>query len=172
MRVADALRSKYGAEPRSDPAPGCQREDGCDSCKRTIYEGELVESLRVCKSCGFHFDLTAPERIEQIADESDLEEVHTTERHLLYVACTRAREHLFEANPAQVGLEIELNLVDERGMPSAYPTGTSPSTVRRSVVHVLPYDTLVFCIGSVGNDFGFDGHQRCRYRCCYATSGS
>jgi superfamily I DNA/RNA helicase len=34
------------------------------------------------------------ERIEQVADESDLEEVYNTERHLLYVACTRARDHL------------------------------------------------------------------------------
>ena len=34
------------------------------------------------------------ERIESIADESELEEVYNTERHLLYVACTRARDHL------------------------------------------------------------------------------
>jgi superfamily I DNA/RNA helicase len=33
-------------------------------------------------------------RIEAVADESDLEEVYETERHLLYVACTRARDHL------------------------------------------------------------------------------
>ena len=35
------------------------------------------------------------ERIESIVDESGLEEVYSTERHLLYVACTRAREELF-----------------------------------------------------------------------------
>ncbi len=34
------------------------------------------------------------ERIESIADEADLEEVYNTERHLLYVACTRARDRL------------------------------------------------------------------------------
>lgn len=33
-------------------------------------------------------------RIDAITDEADLEEVYTTERHLLYVACTRARDHL------------------------------------------------------------------------------
>ena len=33
-------------------------------------------------------------RIETAADDSDLEEVYNTERHLLYVACTRARDHL------------------------------------------------------------------------------
>jgi superfamily I DNA/RNA helicase/mRNA-degrading endonuclease RelE of RelBE toxin-antitoxin system len=34
-------------------------------------------------------------RIETVADDTDLEEVYNTERHLLYVACTRARDHLF-----------------------------------------------------------------------------
>lgn len=35
------------------------------------------------------------ERIESVVDDSDLEEVYNTERHLLYVACTRARDHMF-----------------------------------------------------------------------------
>jgi hypothetical protein len=34
------------------------------------------------------------ERIKALTDDSDLEEVVATERHLLYVACTRARDHL------------------------------------------------------------------------------
>jgi superfamily I DNA/RNA helicase len=33
-------------------------------------------------------------RIETVSDVTDLEEVYNTERHLLYVACTRARDHL------------------------------------------------------------------------------
>lgn len=33
-------------------------------------------------------------RINQVTDDSDLEEVYNTERHLLYVACTRARDYL------------------------------------------------------------------------------
>ena len=33
-------------------------------------------------------------RIEAVTDEGDLQEVYDTERHLLYVACTRARDHL------------------------------------------------------------------------------
>ena len=33
-------------------------------------------------------------RIEHVADETDLEEAYSTERHLLYVACTRARDRL------------------------------------------------------------------------------
>lgn len=34
------------------------------------------------------------ERIESVTDSNDLEEVYNTERHLLYVACTRARDQL------------------------------------------------------------------------------
>jgi mRNA-degrading endonuclease RelE of RelBE toxin-antitoxin system len=34
------------------------------------------------------------ERIETVTDAADLEEVYNTERHLLYVACTRSRDHL------------------------------------------------------------------------------
>tara|TARA_B100000029_G_scaffold369936_1_gene363762 strand:- start:194 stop:457 length:264 start_codon:yes stop_codon:yes gene_type:complete len=34
------------------------------------------------------------ERMETVGDDADLEEVYETERHLLYVACTRARDHL------------------------------------------------------------------------------
>lgn len=38
--------------------------------------------------------LPLQERIESAVDASDLEEVYNTERHLLYVACTRARDRL------------------------------------------------------------------------------
>jgi superfamily I DNA/RNA helicase len=46
-------------------------------------------------------------RIEGVTDEGDLEEVYDTERHLLYVACTRARDHLLVTgvNPASEFLE-------------------------------------------------------------------
>ena len=47
------------------------------------------------------------ERIETVSDDSDLEEVYQTERHLLYVACTRARDYLMVAGvkPASEFLE-------------------------------------------------------------------
>lgn len=46
-------------------------------------------------------------RIETAADDADLEEVYNTERHLLYVACTRARDHLLitGVDPASEFLE-------------------------------------------------------------------
>lgn len=47
------------------------------------------------------------ERIESVADDADLEEVYNTERHLLYVACTRARDHLLVTGVAPVSEFVE-----------------------------------------------------------------
>ena len=46
--------------------------------------------------------LPLQERIETVADETELDEVYETERHLFYVACTRARDRLLVTgvNPA------------------------------------------------------------------------
>lgn len=38
--------------------------------------------------------LPLQERIETVADEAELDEIYETERHLFYVACTRARDKL------------------------------------------------------------------------------
>ena len=54
------------------------------------------------------------ERIETVADDTDLEEVYNTERHLLYVACTRARDHLLvtSVEPASEFLDdLQMQLV-------------------------------------------------------------
>ena len=61
--------------------------------------------------------LPLQERIEAVSDESDLEEVYNTERHLLYVACTRARDHLLVSgvNPGSEFLGDFLNA--EHGRP-------------------------------------------------------
>ena len=50
----------------------------------------------VSLACGEIIPLQA--WIEDVADEADLGEVYNTERHLLYVACIRARDHLLVAS--------------------------------------------------------------------------
>jgi len=46
--------------------------------------------------------IPSQQRIETVADDADLEEVYNTERHLLYVAITRARDHLLITSVAPV----------------------------------------------------------------------
>ena len=55
-------------------------------------------------------------RIETVSDESDLEEGYTTERHLLYVACTHARDHLLVT-----GVDPASEFLDDLGSPSRTP---------------------------------------------------
>ena len=50
------------------------------------------------------------ERIETVSDDSDLLEVYDTERHLFYVACTRARDHLLIS-----GVEPASEFLDDLG---------------------------------------------------------
>jgi len=51
--------------------------------------------------------IPSQERLELVADDADLEAVYETERHLLYVACTRARDRLWVSgvDPASEFLE-------------------------------------------------------------------
>ena len=63
------------------PIPSAGQDRGC----RRHREGTA--------GYGVHVQRTGA-GIENLADEADLEDVYNTERHLLYVACTRARERL------------------------------------------------------------------------------
>jgi len=58
--------------------------------------------------------LPLQERIETVADESELDEVHETERNLFYVACTRARDRLLVSG-VQPASEFFADLLERRG---------------------------------------------------------
>ncbi len=60
------------------------------------------------------------ERIKAITDDSDLDEVVATERHLLYVACTRARDHLLITSGDTCSEFVE----DLLGSPSQHETSS------------------------------------------------
>jgi len=55
------------------------------------------------------------ERIETVGDDADLQEVYDTERHLLYVACTRARDQLLVTSVAPASEFLD-DLGDIRGL--------------------------------------------------------
>jgi superfamily I DNA/RNA helicase len=69
----------------------------------TTGESVIIGTMHLAKGLEFRaiavmacdFDvLPLQERIGAVVDEADLEDVYNTERHLLYVACTRARDFL------------------------------------------------------------------------------
>lgn len=60
----------------------------------TMHLAKGLEFRAVCVMACDDEIIPLQERIETAGDDSDLEEVYNTERHLLYVACTRARDNL------------------------------------------------------------------------------
>lgn len=96
------------SEAELDRARSAVKAAGLD-CKvldehvESIPEHVSVSTMHLAKGLEFRAvvvmacdDEVVPlqERIESVTDEADLKDVYDTERHLLYVACTRARDHL------------------------------------------------------------------------------
>ncbi len=134
-RVAAWLQARIveGIEPqemavfvRSDAELGRARSAVKAAGLRHVELGENVEvtagAVSICAmhlAKGLEFRAVAviacdddiipqAERIAGIADEADLEAVYETERHLLYVACTRARDYLIVS-----GVEPMSEFVDD-----------------------------------------------------------
>jgi len=47
----------------------------CEECGEVLYNKVLDENLKVCPKCGYHFILTAPERIKMLVDEGSFVEM-------------------------------------------------------------------------------------------------
>ncbi len=77
----------FGLDGKSDPEPG-------HLSITTMHLAKGLEFRAVAVMACDDEVIPLQQRLESVADESDLEEVYQTERHLLYVACTRARDRL------------------------------------------------------------------------------
>ncbi|MCD6224006.1 MAG: DNA helicase, partial [Deltaproteobacteria bacterium] len=60
--------------------------------------------------------IPSQKRIETVSDDTDLEEVYNTERHLFYVACTRARDNLLIS-----GVDPASEFIDDMSQTGAEP---------------------------------------------------
>jgi hypothetical protein len=102
------LSRKYG-KPRASifvgaPAPCTsttaphtrseRKPTGCWGPNCTMHLAKGLEFRAVAVMACDDEVIPLQSRIEAVADDVDLEEIYNTERHLLYVACTRARDHL------------------------------------------------------------------------------
>ena len=85
--VHAAGMSAVALDERSDAAPG-------SIAVGTMHLAKGLEFRAVAVVACDGEILPLQSRIESIADEADLADTYETERRLLYVACTRARDHL------------------------------------------------------------------------------
>ena len=147
MSIADWFSardsSKRYTKVAEPPAGGTDVPDGvwvkCEGCKRIIYEGELVETLRVCNVCGYHFDLTAPQRIELIADAGSFAEIDTE-----IVSCDPLEFVGTKAYADQLGAAAE-----KSGLPEAVISGRAAIDGRPAVLVAMDFRFIAASMGSV-----------------------
>jgi acetyl-CoA carboxylase carboxyl transferase subunit beta len=47
----------------------------CDSCRQILYNKELARNFKICPKCGYHFRLSAPERLRMLFDDETYTEL-------------------------------------------------------------------------------------------------
>jgi acetyl-CoA carboxylase carboxyl transferase subunit beta len=146
MPISDwfsARETKRYTRVTEKSAAGSDLPDGvwvkCEGCKRTIYEGELVQSLRVCPTCGFHFDLTAPQRIELLADEGSFAEIDSDLTPCDPLEFAAAKPYATQLVAA----------ADKSGLPEAVITGTVSIGSQPAVLGAMDFRFIGASMGSV-----------------------
>lgn len=111
----------------------------CDGCKRVIEESDLADNLRVCKYCGHHFPLTAPERIFLLVDAGSFGEID---------ADLESGDPLgfVSAKPYAASLE---RARERSGLPEAVVTGRATIGGHRAVLGVMDFRFIGASMGSV-----------------------
>lgn len=92
---------------------GAARGDAVSICTMHLAKGLEFRAVAVM-ACDDEV-LPLQDRIENVSDDADLEEIYDTERHLLYVACTRARDHLIIAGTEPASEFLDDMMVQPKG---------------------------------------------------------
>lgn len=96
------------------PAAGTDPEPG-KVALMPMHQAKGLEFKAVVVAACDDDVLPLQSRIESVTDDSDLEDVYNTERQLLYVACTRARDHLL-VTAVQPGSEFLADLEPKKSL--------------------------------------------------------
>lgn len=91
--------------------------EGAGALKGEVDESDLLREVMNTVGRPGRLD----ERVADAADEAELDEIYETERRLLYVACTRAREHLL-----LTGVRPASEYLDDLQVPILGPEGELP----------------------------------------------
>lgn len=130
MTIADWFsareRRRYTRLDEQAPPSSGDVPDGvwvkCDGCKRTLYEGELLADSRVCRHCGNHFPLTAPERIEMLVDEgADFLEIDTDLTSCDPLEFSAAKPYTTSLESAKTKSELAEAIITGRGVIGGTP---------------------------------------------------
>lgn len=116
--------------------PGREIPEGlwtqCPKCRELLFNKELERNLKVCLKCGYHFHLSALERIELLLDEGSFQERDAeltsvnpldfpryTDKLERYRHATSQREGIVSGEGAVAGMRLCIAATDVRFMRGA-----------------------------------------------------
>ena len=110
----------------------------CNKCKNIIYTEDLQRNYNVCINCGFHFKISAKERIKQIFDENSF---------------TYLFEEIVSENPLDfAGYEDKLKINKEKSkLNEAVITGVGSINSNKVATAIMDSN---FMMGSMGSAVG------------------
>jgi len=145
MPIADWFKARESRRytPSGDASARADLPDGvwvkCDSCKHIIYEGELVANGRVCRHCGHHLAVSAPERIESLVDEGSFVEMDANLSPADPLSFSAAKPYLSSLEKAR----------EQSGLPEAVVTGRARIDGRPVVIGAMDFRFVGASMGSV-----------------------
>lgn len=115
----------------------------CSNCKEILYKKLFEEALRICSHCGFHYRLTALERIHLLFDENTFAE---TEKELtpFNVIGFKTVEETYEQT-------IERNMV-KTGLKDSCITGIARIDGKKCVVIIFDFFFMGGSMGTVAGE--------------------
>lgn len=138
----------------------------CTSCKQAVYRNEVVENLNVCPACGFHFRISARERLERLLDRDSFEETHANIESLDPLNFTVGKETYAQ--------RLE-RARESTGLDEALITGVGSILERRAVFGAMDSGFIMASMGSaLGERFCRAASDAIRERVCFvcfAASG-
>lgn len=143
MSISDWFKAR---EQRRYSTPAADKTDvpegvwsKCSSCRRIVYQGELLEHLMVCPHCGFHFDIPARDRVAMLVDAGTFSEIDA--------ALTSTDPLGFDVGKPYTG---QLEAAKERtGLAEAVVTGRAAIGGTAAVVGVMDRRFIGASMGSV-----------------------
>jgi acetyl-CoA carboxylase carboxyl transferase subunit beta len=111
----------------------------CEGCKHTLYMGNLERELMVCPQCGWHHDLSAPERLAMLVDEGSFVEIDRGLRSADPLQFSSGKVYAEQVAAAEVST----------GLDEAIVTGRATIDGRSVIVGVMDFRFIGASMGSV-----------------------
>lgn len=111
----------------------------CYKCNQAIFAKELEENLKVCPRCGYHFKLTARERIKQLLDHDSFKETNPKIKSTNFLNFTDSKSYTQRIESSI----LKSNLMD------AILTGTGKIEKIKIAMGVMDFSFMGGSMGSV-----------------------